>query len=231
MRFGFEKINPYHKQIIVKQPNLSFIDLGITGYQETLNQQKALWQKRVNDQIPNTLLLTEHLPVFTLGKHGKLDNLLISQDKLLDKKIGLYRIERGGDITFHGPGQLVGYPIFKIEQLVGVKKFIQRIEQCLIKTLAHFNIHAFINPLYIGVFTDYGKIASIGIAIQKRVSFHGFALNVNTDLSYFDLINPCGQKQIKMTSMQKILDKNIDINSVKEKIRQEFINLFSLNIT
>lgn len=212
----------------MKHLNLSFLDLGISDYAQTLYKQKELWLKRVNREIPDTLILTEHLPVFTIGKHGKIENLLISEPELNKRNISLYRIERGGDITFHGLGQIVGYPIFKLAQpLIGIKQFINKIEQCLGQTLNRFNITARMLQSNIGVWVQDKKIASIGIAIQKRVSFHGFALNVSTDLSYFDLINPCGQKLITMTTMEQVLQKKVDLALVKDLIKKEFTKVFN----
>jgi lipoate-protein ligase B len=213
----------------VIQPNLSFLDLGKIEYFQALAKQKELWQKRVNDKISDTIIFAEHTAVFTIGKHGKEDNLLIPASQLKAKNIKLYRIERGGDITYHGPGQIVGYPIFKIKQpLAGVKRFVIDMEQILINTLSKFGLSAIIKPGIIGVWVNDKKIASLGIAIANRVSFHGFALNVSTDLSYFDMINPCGNKEIKMTSMEKVLLKNVSMNQVKIELKRQFIEYFSV---
>lgn len=207
--------------------NLKFIDWGLSDYAEALKKQKDLWLKRVNDEILDTLILTEHSPVFTIGKHGKIENLLVSEVRLKSRNINLYHIERGGDITFHGPGQIIGYPIFKIESsILGVRQFIYTIEQILCHTLEQFSINAVTKHPFIGVWIDDKKIASIGITVKKHVSFHGFALNVSTDLSFFDYINPCGLKEIEMTSMNKILQKTVIINLVKNKIKKGFLKVF-----
>jgi lipoyl(octanoyl) transferase len=212
----------------VSHPDLSFLDLGLIEYSQAISKQKELWQKRVNEEISDTLIFAEHPAVFTIGKHGKEDNLLIPFSLLKEKNISLFRIERGGDITFHGPGQIVGYPIFKIKQpLTGVKRFVNDLEQILVNTLSEFDISARIKPGNIGVWNKNKKIASLGIAIAKRVSFHGFALNVTTDLSYFDMINPCGNKQIKMTSMEKVLLKNVSLEQIKIEIERQFIKYFN----
>ena len=212
----------------MSKSDLSFLDLGKIEYSRGLSKQKELWQKRVKEEIPDTLIIAEHPAVFTIGKHGKEDNLLMPFSLLKEKNIGLFRIERGGDITFHGPGQIVGYPIFKIKQpLAGVKRFVIDLEQILINTLSQFGISASIKTGNIGVWVKCEKIASLGIAIARRVSFHGFALNVSTDLSYFDMINPCGNKQIKMTSMEKVLLKNVSLEQVKIEIERQFIKYFN----
>lgn len=210
----------------MKIQHLSFVDLGLCNYGLALQKQKELLEKRAIDAIPDTLILVEHSPVFTMGKHGKLENLLISDRVLREKNVELYRIERGGDITFHGPGQLIGYPIFKINQsLVGIRQFIFEIEKVLCNTLKSLDIQARSNHPYIGVWVENRKIASIGIAVKNHVTFHGFALNISTDLSYFDLINPCGLKNIKMTSIEKELNKKIPIQSVKDCIKKEFLKV------
>ncbi len=203
------------------------VDLGQQDYYEAWNTQKTLHAKRVDGAIGDILLLVEHDPVITVGKSGKDSNILISESLLKEKGVGLYRIERGGDVTYHGPGQLVGYPIFNVkEKLAGIRSFIEKIEEVIIATLAQFNIEAEKKEKMIGVWVGTGKICSIGIAVKRWVSFHGFALNVNTDLKYFDLIHPCGFKNIKMTSMAEILEKEISMKAVKDAVKEEFGKIF-----
>ncbi|MEO0083230.1 MAG: lipoyl(octanoyl) transferase LipB [candidate division WOR-3 bacterium] len=205
------------------QKTLNFLDWGICDYGWALQAQRTIWQKRIEDKMPDTLILTEHFPVFTIGKHGKMTNLLVSEKELKSRGIKLYKIERGGDITFHGPGQLVGYAIFKlIPPFFSIKKFINTIEQIIIDTLNFFNITATTKESLVGVWVGEKKIASIGIAISRHVSLHGFALNVSTDLSYFNLINPCGMTNINMTSMQDILNCQIEMEEVKSVIKIQF---------
>lgn len=206
---------------------LRIIDLGRRGYQETWDLQKSLHQQRVENNIPDTLLLVEHEPVITMGKNGKETNLLLPIKLLKDRGIEFYHIERGGDVTFHGPGQLVGYPIFNIRQgLTGIKPFITRLQETIIHVLRDFGIAAVQREKLIGVWTDRGKICSIGIAVQHWVSFHGFALNVNTDLQYFQLINPCGLAGVRMTSMCEILNREVDLAAVKVQIKNHFQEQF-----
>lgn len=207
---------------------INILDLGRRDYKEVWDMQKELHLKRVNGQIPNTLILVEHNPVVTLGKSGKSENIKIPIQLLKEKGIDFYHIERGGDATFHGPGQLVGYPIFNIKQgLVGIKRFIDMIEDAIIGVLADFGIKAEKREHLIGVWTEMGKICSIGVAVRRWVSFHGFALNVNIDLRYFDLINPCGLKDIKMASMQKIIGHEVPMNDVKKSTIKNFKLVFS----
>ncbi len=202
---------------------MKFVDLGFCDYQIALERQKEFWLKRVCNEIEDTVIFAEHPAVFTLGKSGKEENFLVPQIEIKKKNIPIYRVERAGDVTFHGPGQLVGYPIFRLQQsLVSVRRFIYKIEEVLIEVLKEFNITAYVAHPYIGVWVAHSKIASIGIAVSRQVTFHGFALNVSTDLHYFDYINPCGMKHIKMTSMQEVLQKPISVDTVKEKMKLVF---------
>lgn len=207
------------------------IDLGFCDFERSLTIQKRLHQMRVEAKIPDTLILVEHQPVITFGKSGKPANLLVPNDILQRKGIKTYFIERGGDVTFHGPGQIVGYPIFYIkETLAGIRGMINKLESTLILTLNDFAIQALTRPKLVGVWIGEEKIASIGIAVKKWVTFHGFALNVNTDLAYFDLIRPCGLDKVRMTSMAKILGKELNLNQVKERIKLNFEKVFGAKI-
>jgi lipoate-protein ligase B len=180
------------------------ISLGRTDYGRALELQKQLWQLRLDAAIPDTLVLIEHPPVITLGKSARPENLLIPEAELARRGVELHRVERGGDITYHGPGQLVGYPIFHLKEgLVGVKAFVNRVEQGLVEGLARLGVGAAARPGYVGVWCDARKIASVGIAVRRWVTFHGFALNVKTDLSFFTLMNPCGLAQVEMTSVER----------------------------
>lgn len=203
------------------------LDLGKKDYREVWELQKNIHEKRANKELPNTLILVEHNPVITMGKSGQRSNVLFPVEFLKQKGVDFYHIERGGDATYHGPGQLVGYPIFNVRDgLAGIKPFIAGIEAAIISTLQHFGIEAYIKEKMIGVWTESGKICSIGVAVKKWVSFHGFALNVNTDLSYFDLIVPCGLKNVEMVSMQKILGREIAMDKIKESIVSSFCSVF-----
>ena len=206
---------------------MQIVDLGRRGYKEVWDLQKTLHARRVSGAIPNTLILVEHDPVITMGKSGKQDNVLFPVESLKRRGVDFYHIERGGDATFHGPGQLVGYPIFNVKDgLAGIKPFIDRLEQAVIEALARLDINAFRREKMVGVWTDRGKICSIGIAVQRWVSFHGFALNVNTALDQFDLIVPCGLKDVRMTSMREILGREVAFDIVKERIIESFGTVF-----
>ncbi|UCG92314.1 MAG: lipoyl(octanoyl) transferase LipB [candidate division WOR-3 bacterium] len=211
--------------------DLNVVNLGHRDYKKVWDIQKRLHSKRLENEIADTLILVEHNPVITMGKSGKEKNLLIPFKLLEEKGITYYEIERGGDVTYHGPGQLVGYLLFNIKQgFIGIKPFIEKIEDVIIATLAEFGIRAEKKEKMIGVWLKGGKICSIGIAVQRWISFHGFALNVNTDLSYFDYIVPCGLKNVRMTSMQEILDKEIVLDEVKKIVRQKFGLVFNKKI-
>jgi lipoyl(octanoyl) transferase len=206
---------------------LNIVDLGKKDYKEVWDLQKLIHGKRIENKIDNTLLLVEHLPVITMGKSGKNENLLYSRDALKEKGVSYYEIERGGDVTYHGPGQLVGYPIFNVKQgLAGIRPFIMNMEDAIIMTLADFNIAGKKQDKMIGVWVKEKKICSIGIAVKKWVSFHGFAFNVNTNLDHFNLIVPCGLKNVTMTSMHVLLNKSVDMNEVKKSIIRNFSRLF-----
>jgi lipoate-protein ligase B len=206
---------------------LYVLDLGQKNYRETWDLQKELHRLRVESAIPDTMILVEHEPVVTMGKSGKEKNLLLPRSLLKEEGIEYYDIERGGDVTFHGPGQLVGYLIFDIKKgLTGIKPFMHKIEDAVIETLRAFGIESCRKENLIGIWTSKGKICSIGVAVQRWVSFHGFALNVNTDLKYFDLIVPCGIAGITMTSMAQNLGNTVAISDVKEKIIDSFTDIF-----
>lgn len=208
------------------------LDLGHRDYREVWDLQKALHERRVAGQIPNTLILVEHDPVITMGRSGKGSSLLFPVDALRRRGVAFYDIERGGDATFHGPGQLVGYPIFNVKDgLAGIRPYINRLEEAIITTLAGFAIDAGRREKMVGVWTDRGKICSIGIAVKRWVSFHGFALNVNTALDYFDLIIPCGLKDVRMTSMREIMGREVALERVKERVIENFGVVFSADTT
>jgi lipoate-protein ligase B len=206
---------------------IELIDLGFKHYKDTWDFQKELVEKRIRDEIPDTLIFAEHEPVFTLGRNRDWKNLLFPEDYLRRMGYSLYKVERGGDITYHGPGQLVGYPIFKLDSaLAGVKKFVYNVEEALIRTLKRYGIEAYRHKEYTGVFTPQGKIASIGLAFRKWVSFHGFALNVNNSLDPFKFIIPCGISHIPMVSMSLILGKEVPMGELKKRVYESFLEVF-----
>jgi lipoyl(octanoyl) transferase len=181
------------------------VNLGIAPYEEALELQRALAHERISGAIPeDILLLLEHPPVVTLGRSAKTSNLVSSAEFLASKGVELFEVERGGDVTFHGPGQLVGYPIIDLKRhKLDLHWYLRQVEEGLIRTLAEYGISAERNPGFTGVWTEGRKIASIGVHARDWVTWHGFALNVTTDLSYFDLIIPCGIDGVTMTSIER----------------------------
>ncbi|RKX71569.1 lipoyl(octanoyl) transferase [candidate division WOR-3 bacterium] len=201
---------------------MEVIDLGRRGYKEVWELQLQVHKDRVAGRAGDTLILVEHDPVVTIGRSGSIKNLLIPEAELKKRGIELYRIERGGDITYHGPGQLVGYPIFEIKRgFAGIRPFIRMIERVIGKVLADFGIEAEPGP-HPGLWVEDRKILSIGIAVRSWVSFHGFALNVNNRAQDFAIINPCGHAGMVMTSMQEVLGRMLDWEAVKSGVISHF---------
>ena len=182
--------------------------LGRMGYEEALDLQRAIARDRITGEIPqDVLLLVEHPPVVTLGRSSKQKNMISSPDFLASKGVELFEVERGGDVTFHGPGQLVGYPIIDLKRhKQDLHWFLRSVEESLIRTLSRYAIPGERSTGYTGVWTRGRKIASIGVHARDWVTWHGFALNVTTDLSYFDLIVPCGIDGVEMTSVAKEIE-------------------------
>ncbi len=194
--------------------NGALLDLGTIEYGEAWELQKGLAAKRAHDGIPDTLLLMEHDHVITLGRKTSADNLRA-------QKVPVFTVERGGDATYHGPGQLVGYPIVKLLDH-DVRKHVRTIETTLIASARRFGVVAERKEGHPGVWVQGRKLASIGVAVTDWVTYHGFALNVNTDMSYFELIRPCGLDPSTMTSMRQILGMPLDMGLVKVAVAEEF---------
>jgi lipoyl(octanoyl) transferase len=225
---------------------IRFEDLGSLDYQAAWDYQVSLFNERVmqklaNRDLPpdrqvlldNPLLFVEHNHVFTLGKSGNQNNLLIDK-KFLDRiQATYYQTDRGGDITYHGPGQIVGYPIFDLEQFgMHIKQYVFSLEQALINTLAQYGINASRLQGATGVWLDpetpdARKISAIGVKASRQITMHGFAFNVNTDLSYFSYINPCGFQDKGVTSLSRELHSGQDLEEVKSLLKQNIISLFS----
>ncbi|HEY9686208.1 MAG TPA: lipoyl(octanoyl) transferase LipB [Coleofasciculaceae cyanobacterium] len=210
--------------------NLEIKDFGLTAYETVWQLQKELVEGRQGDEIPDTLLMGEHPPVITLGRGTHAENLLMAPDSL---DIPIVEIERGGDVTFHGPGQLIAYPIFKLEGAErDLHAFLRKLEEALILTLAEFGLQGERNPGWTGAWVRHPqtgqllKIASIGVAVKKWVTYHGLALNVSTDLNYFRQINPCGLESTVMTSLSALLGKEISVKTVKSILVESFKRVF-----
>ena len=210
--------------------------LGLTPYEEALELQRALARERISGAIPeDMLLLVEHPPVVTMGRSAKSRNLVSSKEFLASKGVELFDVERGGDVTFHGPGQLVGYPIIDLKRhRQDLHWFLRQVEEGLIRTLADYSIPAERSIGFTGVWTKGRKIASIGVHARDWVTWHGFALNVTTDLSYFDLIIPCGIDGVTMTSIEREIASTVSqsppatMEAVGEIAARAFGDLFDL---
>lgn len=206
------------------------VSRGLTPYAEILEQQRRIAAARITGEIgQDVLLLLQHEPVVTLGRSSRDKSLVASNEVLASRGVELFEVERGGDVTFHGPGQLVGYPIIDLKRhRQDLHWYLRQLEQALIFTLAEFGVAAGRNPGYTGVWTAGRKIASIGVHARDWVTWHGFALNVSTDLSYFDIIVPCGIDGVVMTSMERELRGTVDIEAVASAFTRQFSVLFDL---
>ena len=203
------------------------IDLGLINYEKAWDLQHQLWSRRVEEEVPDLLLILEHPHVITLGRRGNRIHLKVSPEILEAMKIPIFHVERGGDITYHGPGQLMAYPIFDLKDYgYRLIRYVGQLEEIILYVLKDFGIEGRRDPSNRGVWVDSDKIASIGVAIKRWVTLHGFSLNYETDLKYFDLINPCGLVGQKMTTMTKILGKRISRESLYERISFHFKEVF-----
>lgn len=204
-------------------------DLGRRPYGEVLDLQRELAAERIAGARPDTLLLVEHDPVITLGRSSKTAHLLADDRLLATRGVDRFEVERGGDVTFHGPGQLVGYPIIDLKQhKQDLHWYLRQLEQVLMDTLATFGIDGSRVEKYTGVWVGDRKIASIGVHARSWVTWHGFALNVSTDLSYFDLIVPCGIPQVRMTSIEREIGSSVSIQTTAERVIDCFASRFAL---
>lgn len=222
-------------------------DLGFKAYQETWDYQTELLQETVktkfdnrqngtNTATKNHFLFVEHPHVYTLGKSGDMSNLLLNEAQLEEKGIEFFKINRGGDITYHGPEQIVGYPILDLENFfTDIHKYLRLLEETIILTLAEYGLKATRSEGETGVWLDVGtpfarKICAMGVRASRWVTMHGFALNVNTNLGYFDHIIPCGIRGKAVTSLQLELNRTVPLEEVKGKIKKHFCNLFEAEL-
>ncbi len=232
---------------MIKNKKVKITELGFLPYSEAWDIQEEYFSntiavKRQNRQLDssilteNHLLLVEHPPVFTLGKSGKIDHLLLKEEVLKSKGIAFFKTNRGGDITFHGPGQLVGYPILDLDNFfTDIHKYLRYLEEIIIKTLSDFGINSARSDGETGVWLDLDtpfarKICAMGVRASRWVTMHGFALNINTDLSYFDYIVPCGIQGKGVTSIAKELKREVDPSIVKAAVLKHFSEVFEVEI-
>ena len=205
---------------------LRIIDLGRRPYRPVLDLQKQLVEQRRAGDIPDTLVLVEHEPVYTLGRSAKDEHLLLPREEIERLGIDVVRIGRGGDVTYHGPGQIVGYPILDLgSRERGLSWYITSLEEVLIRTLADFGVEGTRDSRNRGVWVGNDKIAAIGVRVARRVTLHGFALNVRTDLAYYDGIVPCGVRHAGVTSLDRLVP-DVEKEAVKGKVVERFKEVF-----
>jgi lipoyl(octanoyl) transferase len=198
---------------------------GRVSYDVALAWQREAATALREGRGPETLFLLTHPPVVTMGRRATEDHVLFSREDLAARGVEVVETDRGGDVTFHGPGQLVGYPILDLRRRgLGPHTYLRFLEARLIEVLAGFAIDAFRDPVHTGVWTREGKIAAMGIRVSAGVSLHGFALNVNTDLDYFRLIVPCGIEGRAVASMEKVLGRKVDLEEVTDRVAQSFVS-------
>lgn len=232
--------------------HVQYIDWGLIDYKEAWDQQEALFGEKVNlkfanRQLPaevlpvlpsNELIFCEHPHVYTLGKSGSIDHLLVNEAQLKEIGATYYPINRGGDITYHGPGQIVGYPILDLEQFfTDIHRYLRTLEEAVILTLAEYGIHGERYEGYTGVWLDADddakarKICAMGVRCSRWITMHGFAFNVNTNLAYFKHIVPCGIDDKQVTSMEHELGRTLDMEEVKHKLRGHIAHLFEMELS
>jgi len=231
----------------MQNKKVQFIDWGLVDYQEAWERQEEIFAKtlaikhdnRVNNttlETPNYLIFTEHPHVYTLGKSGHMEYLLLDEEGLKEKNATFYKINRGGDITYHGPGQIVGYPILDLDNFfTDIHLYLRTLEEAIIMTLAEYGIEAGRYPGYTGVWLDPDnekarKICAMGVRASRWVTMHGFAFNVNADLNYFGNIVPCGIDDKDVTSMERELGRKLDMEEVKGKLKGNLGKLFEMEL-
>ena len=232
---------------MIKNKLVIFQDWGLLDYKIAWEKQEMIFSETVNakvanrtnnshNPIPNHLILVEHPHVYTLGKSGNVGHLLLDENGMIAKHASFYKINRGGDITYHGPGQIVGYPILDLDNFfTDIHLYLRTLEQAVIDTLTEYNIQSGRLPGYTGVWLDAEnekarKICALGVRCSRWVTMHGFAFNVNTDLDYFNNIVPCGIDDKAVTSMKKELKKEVDMQQVKKVLVNNIVKLFEMHL-
>ena len=208
------------------------VNLGLTDYKTTWDLQRRIADARTKELIPDVLLLNEHRPVYTFGKSSDEDHLLARESDLKRDGVDVYRVDRGGGVTFHGPGQLVGYPVLGLgDSRPDIHRYLRDLEEVIIRTLAAFGVESRRDESFTGVWTGGDKIAAIGIRVVRWVTMHGFALNVNTDLSHFERIIPCGIFHKGVSSLERLLGHPVPLEDVAEETAEQFGCVFGRRVT
>lgn len=217
-------------EVISINKGCKILRFEIIDYGKAYKLQKSLLQEKIEGSNIDYLILLQHNPVITIGRNANTSNILVSESLLKSYGVELYEIERGGDVTYHGPGQITGYPILDLRHFKkDVHWYIRNLEEVIIRVLEEYGITGKRVEKYTGVWVGDEKIAAIGVAIKRWVTFHGFAFNVYPDLSYFKLINPCGITDKGVTSLEKILGYKVNLEEVEQAIIRNFIDLFDIN--
>lgn len=205
--------------------------LGLVEYRETYHLQRKLIQQRLDGGLADIILLLEHPPTFTIGKSGSLENILVSQAYLARKGISLFFTDRGGDVTYHGPGQLVAYPIIDLrDRNKDIRQYVHDLEEVVIRTLNDFSIESHRDGGHAGVWIKGEEIAAIGLSVRRWITMHGIALNINPNLEHFSLINPCGFSDRKATSMARLLSEDVPMEEVVPRLIAHFSDVFNVHI-
>jgi len=223
--WGSKDLNPVSRT----RREVYLADYALLPYEEALNLQRRVVSQKIEGPFPDTLLLLEHPPVITLGRRGSGENIRVSEKILRREKIDVFHVERGGDVTYHGPGQIVGYPVFALahygKDLAG---FVWSIEEVLIRVCRDMGITGGRRSVNRGVWVGEKKIASIGLAVRRWISFHGFALNGAPDMEHFRFITPCGLTGVEMTSMAEVLGTTVDTGRLRETVCRHFEEVFRI---
>jgi len=208
------------------------LDLGIMSYESVWHLQRKIVATKIDRSLPDMLIVVEHRPVYTVGRGKLKTNNSFDEDFIRSKGAEIFYVERGGDVTWHGPGQVVCYPIFNLkDRNLGLKEFVSLLEKAIIVTLKEFDLEGGHRQGMRGVWVEDKKIASIGLAVKKWISYHGVALNVSPDMSFFKWITPCGLNDIKMVSMQGLLKNTVSISRVKRVLLNSIAETFKLSLS
>ena len=207
------------------------LEMGLVEYGEAFRLQRTVARARDAGDMSDALILLEHPPVITLGRRANRANVVAAEELLRTEGVAVYQSTRGGDVTYHGPGQIVGYPILKLRELrLGAAAYVHGLEAMLIDLLSGFGLEARRDPKYIGVWVGEEKVAAIGVAISAGITMHGFALNVEPNLSHFRLINPCGITDKGVTSMARLLGRSVTVEEVRPRLVESFARTFGMEI-
>lgn len=208
--------------------SLAVIDAGVAPYRGALALQKEILARKKRGITRDYLILVEHPNIFTIGRSGSEENILVDKSFLKENCLEVLRVDRGGDITFHGPGQVVAYPIFDLRNHAkDVRSFVCNLKDAAARVITGYGVDVYRNNKYTGVWTSAGKIGFIGIGISSWITYHGVSINANIDLKYFSMIRPCGIKDVSVTSLADILGARINIEDLKESIIKEICEVFS----